>query len=180
MMLPGVVTMIPQFILFARLPAFGMQGSPVWVNTFLPLIVPAFGRQRLLHLPAAPIYARHPHGAVGSSPDGRRQRAAHLVGYRLSAGEGGPGNGRHLHLPGRLARLHGTPAVSSKRAPLHRPAWPAPVFEHAAGGAPAWNWLMAASLVVMLPVLLVFIVFQQHFIEGITLSGMGGEIDSEQ
>jgi hypothetical protein len=26
----------------------------------------------------------------------------------------------------------------------------------AAGGAPAWHWLMAASLMVMLPVLLVF------------------------
>ena len=48
------------------------------------------------------------------------------------------------------------------------------VFEHAAGGAPAWNWLMAASLAVMLPVLLVFLFFQQYFIEGITLSGMEG------
>lgn len=42
MMLPSVVTLIPQFILFARLPAFGLQGSAVWVNTFLPLTVPAF------------------------------------------------------------------------------------------------------------------------------------------
>src|SRR5215212_5744261 len=42
MMLPSVVTMIPQFVLFAKLPAFGFMGSRVWVNTFLPLIVPAF------------------------------------------------------------------------------------------------------------------------------------------
>src|SRR5919106_5796800 len=42
MMLPSVVTMIPQFVLFANLPAFGFMGSKVWVNTFLPLIVPAF------------------------------------------------------------------------------------------------------------------------------------------
>ncbi|MEZ4620501.1 MAG: hypothetical protein R2867_34025 [Caldilineaceae bacterium] len=41
MMLPSVVTLIPQFILFAKLPAFGLQGSEVWVNTFLPLTVPA-------------------------------------------------------------------------------------------------------------------------------------------
>src|SRR5215207_6094229 len=36
MMLPTVVTMIPQFVLFAKLPAFGFMGSKVWVNTFLP------------------------------------------------------------------------------------------------------------------------------------------------
>src|SRR5690606_38017176 len=35
-------------------------------------------------------------------------------------------------------------------------------FEFAAGGAPAWNWLMAASLVVMLPVLIVYLLFQRH------------------
>jgi multiple sugar transport system permease protein len=47
-------------------------------------------------------------------------------------------------------------------------------FESAAGGAPAWNWMMAGSLVVMLPVIIVFIVFQRFFIEGVTLTGMGG------
>jgi multiple sugar transport system permease protein len=47
-------------------------------------------------------------------------------------------------------------------------------FEAAAGGSPAWHWLMAASLMVMLPVLIVFIFFQQYFIEGISFSGMGG------
>ncbi|HEU5087991.1 MAG TPA: carbohydrate ABC transporter permease, partial [Roseiflexaceae bacterium] len=42
MMIPGVVTMIPSFIVFSKLPAFGFQGSPNWINTFLPLTVPAF------------------------------------------------------------------------------------------------------------------------------------------
>jgi multiple sugar transport system permease protein len=47
-------------------------------------------------------------------------------------------------------------------------------FDAAAGGAPAWNWLMAASIVVMLPVVIIFIIFQRYFIEGVTLTGMGG------
>jgi hypothetical protein len=34
--------------------------------------------------------------------------------------------------------------------------------------------LMAVSLLVMLPVLAVFLAFQQYFIEGISISGMGG------
>jgi multiple sugar transport system permease protein len=33
---------------------------------------------------------------------------------------------------------------------------------------------MAASLMVMLPVLTVFLLFQRYFIEGISFSGMGG------
>lgn len=47
-------------------------------------------------------------------------------------------------------------------------------FEFAAGGAPNWSWLMAASLVVMLPVVAIFLLFQRYFIEGVTLTGMGG------
>jgi multiple sugar transport system permease protein len=33
---------------------------------------------------------------------------------------------------------------------------------------------MAASLVVMLPVIIIFVAFQRYFIEGVTLTGMGG------
>src|SRR5690242_7881281 len=42
MMLPGVVTMIPSYILFSKYPAFGFMGSENWINTFLPFIIPAF------------------------------------------------------------------------------------------------------------------------------------------
>jgi ABC-type glycerol-3-phosphate transport system permease component len=42
MMIPDVVVMIPRFIIFSRIPAFGFQGSEVWVNTFLPLTVPSW------------------------------------------------------------------------------------------------------------------------------------------
>src|SRR5215212_11801836 len=42
MMLPGIVVMIPKYILFSKLPAFGFMGSETWINTFLPLTVPAF------------------------------------------------------------------------------------------------------------------------------------------
>jgi len=47
-------------------------------------------------------------------------------------------------------------------------------YEFAFGGSPAWNWLMAVSLLVMLPVLIIFVLFQRYFIEGITLTGMKG------
>lgn len=37
-----------------------------------------------------------------------------------------------------------------------------------------WNLLMAGALIVMIPVLLVFIINQRFFVDGIKLSGMGG------
>lgn len=37
-----------------------------------------------------------------------------------------------------------------------------------------WGYLMAASAVVTLPMILVFFFFQRYFIEGITLTGIKG------
>ena len=40
------------------------------------------------------------------------------------------------------------------------------------GGEP--DYLMAFATMSMLPVLLIFVLFQKYFIEGVTLSGLGG------
>jgi ABC-type glycerol-3-phosphate transport system permease component len=40
MAVPAAVTLIPGYVFFANLPAFGFQGSNTWINTFLPLIIP--------------------------------------------------------------------------------------------------------------------------------------------
>ena len=37
-----------------------------------------------------------------------------------------------------------------------------------------WHLLMAGSVIALLPVLLVYVFAQKRFVEGITLSGMGG------
>ena len=37
-----------------------------------------------------------------------------------------------------------------------------------------WHLLMAGSVIALLPVLLVYVLAQKRFVEGITLSGMGG------
>ncbi len=173
MMLPGVVTMIPQFILFAKLPAFGFMGSKSWVNTFLPLIVPAWTggafnifliRQFMRSIPL------------------ELSEAAKIDG----AGE--------MRIWWDVILPLSLPALATVAIFTFQGAWEdfmgpllylqseqwytiqigLRVFEGAAGGAPAWNWLMAASLVCMLPVLIIYLVFQRYFIEGIQLSGMGG------
>ena len=173
MMLPSVVTLIPQFILFARLPAFGLQGSAVWVNTFLPLTVPAFTanafyifllRQFMRGIPTELSEAAKIDGANELRtwwsiilPLSKPALAAIAIFAFQGAWQDFMGPLIYLQ----SERLY-TLQIGLRQ------------YEFAFGGSPAWNWLMAASLIVMLPVLLVFLAFQRYFIEGVTITGMGG------
>ena len=173
MMLPSVVTLIPQFILFARLPAFGLQGSAVWVNTFLPLTVPAFTanafyifllRQFMRGIPTELSEAAKIDGATELRtwwsivlPLSKPALAAIAIFAFQGAWQDFMGPLIYLQ----SERLY-TLQIGLRQ------------YEFAFGGSPAWNWLMAASLIVMLPVLLVFLAFQRYFIEGVTITGMGG------
>ncbi|MCA1552777.1 MAG: carbohydrate ABC transporter permease [Chloroflexi bacterium] len=173
MMLPGVVTMIPQFILFSKLPAFGFQGSQVWVNTFLPLTIPAFTgdaffiflmRQFMRSIPYELSEAAKIDGASELRtwwdiilPQTKPALAAIAIFTFQGAWE---------DFIGPLLYLQSENLYTLQVA-LRQ-------FEHAAGGSPLWTQLMAASLVIILPVLIIFILFQRFFIEGVTLTGMGG------
>lgn len=173
MMLPGVVTLIPQFILFARLPAFGFQGSQVWVNTFLPLTVPAFTanafyifllRQFMRGIPNELSEAAKIDGAgearIWWSIILPLSKAA-LAAISIFAFQGA-----WQDFMGPLIYLQSEHKYTLQIG-LRQ-------YEFAFGGAPAWNWLMAASLLVMLPVLIIFLLFQRYFIEGVTLTGLKG------
>lgn len=173
MMLPGVVTLIPRFILFARLPAFGLQGSEVWVNTFLPLTVPAFT--------ANAFYIFLLRQFMRGIPD-ELSEAAKIDGAT------------QLRIWWSIVLPLSKPALAAISIFAFQGAWQdfmGPLiylqserlytlqiglrqYEFAFGGAPAWNWLMAASLLVMLPVLIIFVLFQRYFIEGVTLTGLKG------
>ena len=48
------------------------------------------------------------------------------------------------------------------------------IFKAGGGGIPMWHWMMAASLVVMLPVVLIFFLGQRYFIQGVALTGIKG------
>lgn len=173
MMLPAVVTMIPQFVLFAKLPAFGFQGSRVWTNTFLPLIVPAWTggafniflmRQFMRGIPMELSEAAKMDGASELRiwwnivmPLSKPILATVAIFTFQGAWQDFMGPLLYLQSESKYTLQLG----------LRQ-------FEAAAGGSPAWHWLMAASLLVMLPVLIIFIAFQRYFLEGISFSGMGG------
>lgn len=174
MMLPGVVTMIPQFVMFAKLPAFGFQNSRVWVNTFLPLVVPAWCgggafnifllRQFMRTIPMELSEAARIDGA--SELRTWWKIILPLTKPALATVAIFTFQGAWQDFMGPLLYLQ-SEHLYTLQIGLRQ-------FEAAAGGSPAYNWLMAASLVVMLPVLGVYLIFQRYFIEGIQLTGMGG------
>jgi multiple sugar transport system permease protein len=170
MMIPSVVTMIPSFIVFSKLPAFGFQGSQNWINTFLPLTVPAFTgdaffiflmRQQMRGIPMELSEAAKIDGASELRiwwnvivPLVKPVMAVIAIFTFQGAWEDFMGPLLYLQSEDKYTLQLG----------LRQ-------FEAAAGGAPAWNELMAASLVVMIPVIVIFLTFQKYFIEGVQIAG---------
>lgn len=170
MMIPSVVTMIPSFIVFSKLPAFGFQGSQNWINTFLPLTVPAFTgnaffiflmRQQMRSIPMELSEAARIDGASELGiwwyiivPLVKAVMAVIAIFTFQNAWEDFMGPLLYLQSEDKYTLQLG----------LRQ-------FEAAAGGLPAWNELMAASLVVMIPVIIIFLLFQRYFIEGVQIAG---------
>jgi ABC-type glycerol-3-phosphate transport system permease component len=160
MMLPYPVTMIPLYVGFNALD---------WVNTFLPLVVPAFFgspfyifllRQFFLTLPP-------------ELEDAARVDGAHTLQILW-----------HVILP--LSR----PAMATVAIFTFQATWndflPPLIYLHdqslytvslglnffRSSYDVRWNYLMAASLVTMLPVIALFFLAQRQFIKGIALTGL--------
>jgi len=160
MMIPGQVTLIPLYIFFSKLH---------WVDTFLPLIVPSFFgnaffifllRQFFLTIPEDLLEAARLDGASEWRvfwqivlPLSKPALLTVVIFTVLRAWNDFMGpliyllseHNRTLALG--LAHLRGTQGTE-------------------------WGLLMAASMLMVLPALLLFFVAQRFFIQGITLTGM--------
>jgi multiple sugar transport system permease protein len=166
MLLPGQVTMIPLYVLFSRLG---------WVDTFLPLIVPAFF--------GSPFYIFLLRQFFLSIP----------IEYDEAARLDGAGPFRiywSIILP--LAR----PAIATVVVfsfvgvwnDFFNPLIYINSFEKATltlglnmlktqiigSGITQWHLLMAASVLVLIPNVVIFFLAQRHFIEGINVGGLRG------
>jgi len=159
MMIPGQVTMIPVYILFSKLH---------WIDTFLPLIVPAFFgnaffvfllRQFFLTVPEELLEAARLDGASEWRvfwqivlPLSKPALVTVLIFATLRGWNDflrpliylSSEHNRTLALG--LAHLRGTQGTE-------------------------WGLLMAASMLMVLPALLLFFFAQRFFIEGIALTG---------
>jgi multiple sugar transport system permease protein len=160
MMLPGIVTTIPSYILFAKLG---------WVNTFYPLWVPswlfagAFNifllRQFFMGLPRELDEAARLDGASNSA-----------IFWKVIAPLSGPALatvgvfafiGSWRDFMGPLLYLN-TPDMQTLELGLR-------TFQTMK--ATEWNLLMAASLLVMAPILVIFVACQRFFVAGLALTG---------
>lgn len=163
MMLPGWVTLIPQYIVFARLG---------WIDTYLPLLVPKFFGSAYLIFLLRQFYKTLPKDY---------EEAALIDGANYL------GIWWRIILPLSLPAIG---AVSIMSFMYHYYDFGGPLiyinsqynypmslglqqFQAPFGGT-AFHLLMAASLVTLLPPIVLFFVAQRYFIQGIVVSGVKG------
>jgi multiple sugar transport system permease protein len=162
MMVPGAVTMMPQFLIFRGLG---------WIDTLLPLWVPAFFgsafnifllRQFFMSIPneledAAKIDGCGPFGVYWRvmMPLVKPALAAIAIMGVLGAWNNFQGPLIYLSSP--------------ENMPL---AYALQLYQQQHSGEP--GLLMAASTLVILPIIVLFFFTQRYFIEGVSLTGLGG------
>ena len=161
MMLPGQVTMIPLYLLFARLG---------WVDTYLPLIVPSlFGspfyifllRQFFLTIPRDSEEAALIDGASRLRiwwsvvlPQARPAVATVLIFTFIGTWNDFFGPLLYLNSPEKATLTLGLNLMKTQVL---------------GSGVVEWNILMAASLLVLLPNVVLFFLAQRQFIRGISM-----------
>lgn len=159
MMIPEFVTMIPQYVLYAKLR---------WVGTFLPLIVPQFMGSAYFIFMLRQFYAGIPNSVIESA---RIDGASHFRVWRS------------IMLP--MAK----PAIMTVVVLSFNWSWndflkpllyltDTRTFTLQLGlkifvsqSNTQWNYLMAASCIVLLPIIVVFMFLQKHFTEGMNIGG---------
>ncbi len=167
MMIPFQVQMIPLFIVFRKLG---------WVNSYLPLVVPSFFgsaysifllRQFFLSIPGELSDAAR----IDGCGEGRilwsvimplAKPALAVVGLFQFMGAWNDYLGPLIYLN------------NQRQYPVALGLQQMRAVSHSAGQTLVWPYLMAASTVVIMPILVLFFFTQRTFIEGITVTGIKG------
>lgn len=157
MMIPGFVTLVPTYILYAKLG---------WLNTYYPLIIPAFFGSAFYIFLLRQFYLTIPNELVEAA---KMEGASHFyiwlkIGLPLTK----PAlatvaifsfNGAWNDFLGPLLYLNDS-NLYTLQVGLQ-------VFKGQLNTQ--WNYLMAGSLIVLLPVIILFFIFQKYFIQGMNL-----------
>lgn len=161
MMLPGVVTMIPSYVLYKYLG---------WINTFLPLTVPAFFavgafniflmRQFFLGIPRELDEAALLDGASHGTIFGRV--ILPLSGPVLATVGIFTFIGTWRDFMGPLLYLND---VDKQTLELGLQSYNALTSSK-------WHLIMAGSVLVLIPLLIIFLIGQKAFIKGVAMTGM--------
>lgn len=160
MMLPGIVTMIPTYVLFKYLH---------WVDTFYPMIVPAFFgggafnifllRQFFMGIPRELDEAAILDGANQST-----------IFWRVII----PNSGAALATVGIFAFIYNWKEFMGPLLYLNDPekqTLELGLRTYQSLNQEKWELLMAGSVLVMLPLLVIFLLGQRYFVKGIVMTG---------
>jgi multiple sugar transport system permease protein len=161
MMLPGMVTMIPSYVMFAKMH---------WVDTMLPLTVPAFFgggafnifllRQFFMGIPRELDEAALLDGAPHS-----------VIFWKIIM----PNSLPALTTVGVFAFIYNWKDFQGPLIYLNDPekqTLEAGLRTYQTLHNEQWNLLMAGSVLVMIPLIVMFIAGQRYFVKGITMSGL--------
>lgn len=158
MMLPGFVTLIPTYVFYAKLG---------WLNTYLPLTVPAFFGSAFNIFLIRQFYSTISDELIEAAKiDG----ASHYnIWWNIMIPLSKPAlatvaifsfNGAWNDFLGPLLYINDRELYTLQLG--------LQVFQGQV--ATQWNYLMAGSLIVLLPVIILFFAFQQYFIEGMDIT----------
>ena len=161
MMLPGLVTMIPTFVLFKYMH---------WIDTRYPLIVPAFFgggafniflmRQFMMGIPRELDEAALLDGATHST-----------IFWRIVI----PNSGAALATIGIFAFVYTWKDFIGPLIYLTSPdqqTLEAGLRTYQALNAEKWELLMTGSVLLMIPLIVMFLIGQRYFVKGIVMSGI--------
>ena len=169
--LPYPVILVALFDIFGKLPSFGLQGAKSWVDTFLPLIVPAFFanpfyiflmRQFMLGIPKELSDAARVDGASEIQTFWKVILPLTKPAIVVVAIFAAVGAWNEFLLPLLYLQDNSKYPLAVGLAFFTR--------QHDV----AYNLLMAASVLIVLPVVVIFLLAQRFFVEGITVGGVKG------
>lgn len=164
LMLPFAVTMVPLYI------GYNAIG---WVNTFYPLIVPAFFGNAFYIFLLRQFFLTIPEELVDAARiDGANELQ---IWWRIIMPLAKPAIivVAIFSFQNHWNDFFG-PLLYLKDESLHTLALGLYKFQALPGQGSLYNELMAATALMVLPMLIVFAVFQKQFIQGVTLSGLKG------
>ena len=163
-MLPGAVRLVPTYIAYHKLG---------WINTFLPLIVPTFFGNAFFIFLLRQFFRSIPEELTDAA---RIDGASDLgIWVRIMLPLSGPAlivvaifsfQGAWNDFMGPLMYLTNEKLRTLALGLYH--------FRAMTGQGSLYHQLMAASVLMVIPMLVVFAVFQRYFIQGVTLTGMKG------
>lgn len=162
MMLPAVVTMIPTYILFAQLG---------WVGTFKPLIIPPLAGSAFFIFLLRQFFLTIPRELEDAALIDGCSRLRIFTSIVLPLAKPALATVTIFAFMGSWNDYLG-PLIYLGNKEQYTLSLGLQVFVQYHGAE--WGLLMAASTMMVMPVILLFFFAQQHFVQGITLTGIKG------